>query len=186
MVVIKRIISFFKSKQTSKSVESQNSDMLSIDGNPKDINLLIGDKILEIKIHQDHAGTNDWLDTITTFIRLEKNGYICFPFSGDKYFENVSPNKEAVSILEKYQKIIYNTTIEDIYYFITPEEQEFDDSQMSCIVLNNGYILEENRMSPKGLANANMFCKTMDEFKNELVHSTLEIYSVKEKAQKNF
>ncbi|MCD9573595.1 hypothetical protein [Flavobacterium soyae] len=184
--MIRRIISFLKSKQTSKSFENKNSDILLFDENPKDINLLIGDKILEIKIHLDHEETNDWLDTSTAFLRLEQNGIICFPISGDEYFENTFVNKKAISILEKYQKVIYNTTIEDIYYFINPEEKEFDDSQMSCILLNNGYILEENRMSPKGLAGANMFCKTIEEFKTEFANYTLEIYSVKDKAKKTF
>ncbi|WP_035645877.1 hypothetical protein [Flavobacterium sp. ASV13] len=184
--MIRRIVSFLNSKQTSKPFDVENPNILLFHENPKDINLLIGDKILEVKIHQDHTGTNDWLDTSTTFLRLEKNGVICFPSSGDEYFENTFVDKKAISILEKYQKIIYNSIIEDVYYFVNPEEEEFDDSQMSCILLTNGYILEEERMSPKGLAGANMFCKTIEDFKNEYKDSKFKIYSIKDKALKIF
>ncbi|SHJ16698.1 hypothetical protein [Flavobacterium haoranii] len=179
--MFKKIFSIF-----SKKLELENFDALhQIEniGERKKIDLLIGDKILEIKTHFEYRKINDWLDTSIAFIRLERNGIICFPYSGDEDFENVNIEIKAEPILEKFQNIIYGTTIEDIYYIVDGNE-EFDEMQMGYFLLNNDYILEENRMSPSGIGGADMFCKTSAEFEKEILENNISIYSVKNKAIK--
>lgn len=180
--MIKRIATLFKSSRLYKSVDIQSQSI----ERKKDINILLGDTILEIKMHYGQDGINNWLDTSISFIRLEKNGIICFPFSGDQYFDNSIIEKGSKSIMNKWKNIIYNTKIEDIYYILDEEKFTFDDTQTAYIVLENGYILEENRMSPSGIGGADLFCKTLEEFKRGIADSKIKIYSVKTEMQKNF
>ena len=183
---MKKILSIFKSKKHIENKKIENIDLFNLtneDREKKDINLLIGDKILEIKTLQEYRSINDWLDTSIAFIKLEQNGVICFPYSGDEDFENEIIEIKALPILDKFQKIIYNQKILDIYYPLD-EKNEFDDIKFGYIVLENGYVLEENRMSPSGTGSADMFCKTLSEFEKEISESRTKIYSVKEKKQK--
>ncbi|KRD11038.1 hypothetical protein ASE21_04775 [Flavobacterium sp. Root901] len=174
--MIKRIIRLF---QTTKTAESILTDIQSI-RDKRDISLLLGDKILDVKILYGQEGINNWLDTSLTFIRLEQNGIICFPFSGDKDFENSGIEKNSKAISDKWKAIIYNSKIVDIFY-ILDEAMNFDDTQSAYIVLDNGYVLDENRMSPSGLNGADLFCRTTDEFEKEITDNGIKIYSVKNK-----
>jgi len=172
--MIKRIISFFKnSKANNQSIEFK-----------RDINLLLGDKILEVKIQYGQDGINNWLDTCLTFIKLKENGIICFPFSGDQYFDNSIIEKGSKSITNKWKPLIYNAKIQDIYYVLNEDELTFDETQTAYIVLDNDHILEENRMSPSGIGGADLFCRTIEEFKKEITNNRIKIYSLKTKAQK--
>jgi len=179
-------LSIFKFKKTIKNQKIENTDSLEFDNivrEKKNINLLIGDTILEIKTLLEYRSVNDWLDTSIAFIKLELNGIICFPYSGDEDFKNEIIATKALPILDKFQKIIYNQKILDIYYPLN-EENEFDDMKFGYIVLENGYVLEENRMAPSGTGSANMFCKTLSDFEQEIIETDTKIYSVKEKTQK--
>jgi hypothetical protein len=186
---MKKILSLFKSK---KQVENQNIekfDSLKLDNivrEKKDINLIIGDKIIEIKTLLEYRSVNDWLDTSIAFIKLERNGIICFPYSGDEKFENVITENNALPIIDQFQKIIYNQKIVDIYYELEDENEEFDDMKYGYLVLENEYVLEENRMSPSGTGGANMFCKTLKEFEEKMQKNQTKIYSVKTKEIKTY
>lgn len=179
--MIKGIARFLEATKSSESINSDDQLLLA----KKDINLLLGDKIIDVKIHYGKEGINNWLDTCITFIKLERNGIICFPFSGDEYFENSVMEKKSKSITDKWKSKIYNSKVEDIYYLLDKEELTFDDEQIAYIALDNGFILEENRMSPSGIGGADLFCKTIEEFKKEIADNRIKIYSVKTKTQKN-
>jgi len=184
---MKNFLSLFKSKKQDENQNIENSDSSKLDNivrEKKDINLLIGDKIIEIKTNTEYRSVNDWLDTSIAYLKLEKNGTICFPYSGDEDYENVITENKALPIIDKFQKIIYNQKIVDIYYELEEENEEFDDMKFGYLVLENNYVLEENRMSPSGTGGANMFCKTLKEFEKEIFENQTKIYSVKDKTKK--
>lgn len=179
--MIKRIIRLCQTTKPSKSKKIGNHLIEA----KRDINLLLGDKILDVKIYYGKEGINNWLDTCITFIKLDQNGIICFPFSGDEHYENSVIEKNSKSITDKWKPIIYNTKIADIYYFLDEDELTFDNTQVAYIVLDNGFILEENRMSPSGIGGADLFCRTIEEFKKEITVNRIKIYSVKTKMPKS-
>ena len=184
---MKKFLSLFKSKKQVENQNIENFDSLKFDNTvreKKDINLLIGDKIIEIKTLLEYRSVNGWLDTSIAFIKLEQNGIICFPYSGAENFENVITENNALPIIDKFQKIIYNQKIVDIYYELEDENEEFEEMKYGYLVLENDYILEENRMSPSGTGGADMFCKTLKEFEKEISENQTKIYSVKDKAKK--
>ena len=184
---MRNFLSLFKSKKQGEYQNIGNSDSSKLDNiirEKKDINLLIGDKIIEIKTLTEYRSLNDWLDTSIAFIKLEKNGIICFPYSGDEDFENVITENNALPIIDKFQKIIYNQKIVDVYYELEEENEGFDDMKFGYLVLENDFVLVENRMSPSGTGGANMFCKTLKEFVQEIRENQTKIYSVKDKSQK--
>jgi len=186
---MKNFLSFLKSKKQFENQNIENSDALNFDNlisEKKNINLIIGDNIIEIKTLLEYRSVNDWLDTSIAFIKLEKNGIICFPYSGDEIFENVIIDNKALPIIDKFQKIINNQKIIDIYYELNEENEEFDDMKYGYFILENEYILEENRMAPSGTGGANMFCKTLKEFEKEMIKNKTKIYSVKNKSKIKF
>jgi hypothetical protein len=135
---MKNFLSLFKSKKQVEIKIHENFDSLELVNNigeEKDINWLIGDKIIEIKTLLEYRSVNGWLDTSIAFIELEKNGLICFPYSGDENFENVIIENNALPIIDKFQKIIYNKKIVDIYYELEDENEEFEDMKYGYLVL---------------------------------------------------
>ena len=184
---MKNFLSLFKRKKqiTHSEIENFEEPKLNIKlTEKKDINLILGDKIIEVNTHLELRKVDNWLDTSIAFIELEKNGVICFPYSGDENFENQIVEANSKPILDKFQKLIYNQKIEDIFYPLDDESNEFDEMKFGYLLLENGYVLEENRMSPSGTGQADMFCKTLAEFEKEIAENEIKIYSVKYKTQK--
>ena len=186
---MKKFLSLFNRKKKKTKPEVENFQELDAiigreNREQKDINLLIGDKIIEIKILLEYRKVDNWLDTSIAYIKLEKNGVICFPYSGDDFFVNEIGEDKALPILDKFQKLIYNQKIFDIYYPLNEDNDEFDDMQSAYLVLENNYVLEENRMSPSGTGMANMFCKSLADFEKETIENGIKMYSVKYKTHK--
>ena len=124
---------------------------------------LIGDKIIDIKMFSESQGENDWVDYILTFITLEKNGVINFPFSGAIDFGNVILDERAKSISETGQAMIIGQTIKELYYEFDEENTPRND-WFAYIELDNGYVIHENRMAPYGTGGANLFLYTQEQF----------------------
>jgi hypothetical protein len=126
---------------------------------------LIGDKIVGIKMFSESQGENDWLDYILTFITLEKNGIINFPFSGAVNFGNVELDERAKPISDNENTFIIGQTIKELYYE-SDEEGVPRNDWLAYIELDNGYVIHENRMAPYGTGGANLFLYTQDQFEN--------------------
>src|SRR5688500_7594107 len=124
---------------------------------------LIGDKIIDIKMFSESQGENDWLDYVLTFITLEKNGVINFPFSGAINFGNVEIDQRAKPISDKGNALVVGQTIKELYYESDEENQPRND-WFAYIELNNGYVIHENRMAPNGTGAANLFMYTQEQF----------------------
>lgn len=146
---------------------------------PKSIAAILGDKITDIKMYYEPQGENDWLDTVLTYIFLENNGIINFPFSGDTEFINVAFDTRAKPINEKAIPNIIGQTIIDIYYTYD-EAGEPDFEWVALIQLSNGFVINENRMAPHGTGAANLFLYTSEQFKKKFENGENDIRSVRQ------
>jgi len=129
----------------------------------KDISLLLEDKIIDIKMLYEASGDNGWLDTVLTFITLEKNSVINFPISGDLVFSNVTLDLKANAINKKAQDLIIDQTIEEIYYEFD-ENNEPNTDWFAFVKLSNGFVIHENRMAPNGTGAAGLFLYSPEQF----------------------
>jgi len=145
----------------------------------KNISLILGDKIVDIKMYYEPQGENDWLDSVITYITLERNGVINFPFSGDLHFVSTTLDKRAKSINEEAIPNIIGQTISDLYYNIN-DNRDPDSESLAFIQLSNNYVLYENRMAPHGTGAANLFLYTHDQFKEEFGDLECNLQSLKE------
>jgi hypothetical protein len=132
-------------------------------GDRKEISLLLGDKITDIKMFYEATGENGWLDSVLSYICLEKNGVIFFPSSGDDDFENVTLDTRALPINKKAQSLVIGQTIKELYYEFD-EDDEPNTDWYAFIELKNGHVIHENRMAPNGTGAANLFLYSQEQF----------------------
>lgn len=143
----------------------------------RNIRQLIGARIIDVKIFSESRGENDWLDYILTFITLENCGTINFPFSGATDFGTVVLDDRAEPISERGYNLIVGQKIKELYYESDEENQPRND-WFAYIELDNGYVIHENRMAPKGTGAANLFLYTQEQFielKNEEVNNLIPL-----------
>jgi hypothetical protein len=146
----------------------------------KDIQALLGDRIVDIKMFSDSRGENDWLDYVLTFIKLEKNGIVNLPFSGAMDFGNVELDERAQSISKEAYEIVIGQTIKELYYESDEENQPRQD-WVAFIELSNGFVLHENRMAPNGTGAANLSLYTQDQFlamKNDIEYNLIPLTKI--------
>lgn len=149
------------------------------DQHPKDLKLLIGDTITDISHYYEPHSINGWLDCSTTYIRLEKNGLVSFPISGDDTFLNVALDTRAEDILPKFRPLIVGHKIVNIHYYFDDEGLP-DESHLSFFELDNGYYITESSMAPHGTGQANLFTYSAQEFKDIVKNSPYVIAPWKE------
>jgi hypothetical protein len=143
----------------------------------KSILKLIGDKIVDVKMFSESQGEDDWLDYVLTFLILEKNGVINFPFSGATDFGNVELDLRANPISDKGQILVIGQTIEELYYECDGEDRPRND-WFAYIELSNGYVIHENRMAPNGTGGANLFLYTKEQFAEKLSDEDVNLIPV--------
>lgn len=128
----------------------------------------------------ESLGENDWLDYVLTFIKLEKNGIINFPFSGAIDFGNVELDQRAQPISQDGYDLVIGQTIEELYYESDEENQPMQD-WFAFIELSNGYVLHENRMAPHGTGAADLFFYTPEQFfemRNDKEHNLIPLTKI--------
>jgi len=149
------------------------------DQHPKDLGLLIGDTITDIRHYYEPHSINGWLDCSTTYIALEKNGLVSFPISGDDTFLNVAMDPRAEEILPRFMPLIIGRKIVNIHYYFD-EEGLPDESHLSFFELDNGYYVTENTVAPHGTGQANLFTYSTEEFREIVKKSSYVIAPWKE------
>lgn len=140
----------------------------------KDLSLLIGDTILDIKNYYEPESINGWLDCSTTYLTLQENGVLSFPISGDDAFYNVTTDPRAQPVSETFRTHVLGQKIARIYYYYN-EEGEADDGHLSFIELENGYVITESTGKANPVGPANLFLYTHDEFMDIVKNSPFDV-----------
>lgn len=135
---------------------------------------LIGDTITDIRHYYEPESINGWLDCSTTYITLQRNGTVSFPISGDDVFYNVQISPKAQEVSEMFRARVLGQKITNIYYYYT-DEGEPDDSHLSFLELENGYVISENTGEPGHTGLANLFLYTHEEFLALVKEAPLDI-----------
>ena len=178
---MKRFFSKLFNKLSSGESDSkdQNFNQSVVPSEAKSISEILGDKIIDIKMFYESQGENGWLDTVLTYIVLEKNGVINFPFSGALDFDNVTIDTRAEKISERALPNIIGQTINDLYYE-HDEDGEPAEDWFAFIELSNCFVIHENRMAPHGTGAANLFLYTKEQFEEKLESEEYNLRSLKQ------
>lgn len=147
---------------------------MAADNTAKRLERMIGDTILDVRHYYEPESINGWLDCSSTYITLEQNGVVSFPISGDDVFYNVQTSPKAQDVSEMFKARVLGRRITNIYYYYN-EEGEPEDSHLSFLELENGYVITENTGEPGHTGLANLFLYTHDEFLTRVKESPLDI-----------